>query len=528
MLFNSFEFIFLFLPITVIGFSCIGKYGHKKLAVLWLVTASLFYYSWWNPVYFWLITASIVFNYGIGTTLSKQLSLSKFSRKIILASGIALNLSLLGYFKYANFFLKNINSLLDQPIVHWDTIFLPLAISFFTFQQIAYLADAYEDRVHEHSFLHYCLFVTFFPQLISGPIVHHKEMMPQFERNSTYKLSSENIAVGLTIFFIGLFKKAVLADGIAVYAAPVFEAAEQNILLTFLEAWGGALGYTFQIYFDFSGYSDMAIGLGRMFGINLPLNFHSPYKAKSIIEFWRRWHITLSRFLRDYLYIPLGGNRKGSVRRYLNLMIVMFLGGLWHGAGWTFIAWGAMHGFYLIINNSWRTLLRALGYDSNGSGWLGQRLSQIVTFTAVVLAWVIFRAESINGAENVLKGMAGLNGFVMPESYLDGLNQIAPIKSFLANIGWEFHSLKFLQGKAEILSLFFLLIVSWCAPNTQQIMHRYQSVFDIYRVEVKKWRWNFLRWTPNFAWFLFTLTLATISIYRMMSYGYKEFIYRFF
>lgn len=528
MLFNSFEFIFLFLPITVIGFSGICRYGSKRLAVLWLVAASLFYYSWWNPAYFWLITVSIAFNYGVGIILAKLLTLSKFSRKIILASGVTLNLSLLGYFKYANFFLENINSLFSQSILHPETVILPLAISFFTFQQIAYLADAYEERVHEHSFLHYCLFVTFFPQLISGPIVHHKEMMPQFEKDSTYKLSSENIAVGLTIFFIGLFKKAVMADGIAVYTAPVFEAAEQNVSLTFLEAWGGALGYTFQIYFDFSGYSDMAIGLGRIFGINLPLNFYSPYKAKNIIEFWRRWHITLSRFLRDYLYIPLGGNRKGSVKRYLNLTIVMFLGGLWHGAGWTFVVWGAMHGFYLVINNGWRTLRQVMGFNSNGPNWLGRRSSQAVTFTAVVFAWVLFRAKSLDGAENVLKGMAGLNGFVMPESYLGGLNQIVPIKSLLSNIGWEFHPLKFFYGKAEILNLLLLLIISMAAPNTQQIMLRYHSLFDIYRVEIKEWRWNFVKWAPNFTWFMFTLSLAIISIYRMMSYGYKEFIYRFF
>jgi D-alanyl-lipoteichoic acid acyltransferase DltB (MBOAT superfamily) len=412
--------------------------------------------------------------------------------------------------------------------IQWETIIFPLAISFFTFQQIAYLVDIYKGSAREYSFLHYSLFITFFPKLISGPIVHHNEMMPQFEKKSTYKLNSENISAGMTIFIIGLFKKVILADGVAVYATPVFEAAEQNVLITFFEAWGGALAYTFQIYFDFSGYTDMAIGLGRMFGINLPLNFYSPYKARNIIEFWSRWHITLSRFLRDYLYIPLGGNRKGEYRRYLNLMIVMFLGGLWHGAGWTFVAWGTLHGLYLIINNVFHTIRNSLGYKPNGFGWLGRRFSQIVTFTAVVFAWVLFRAESFNGAQNILSGMVGLYGIVIPESYLDGLNQIHAIKNFLNNIGWEFHPVKYFHGKAEIFSLFFLLTILWCAPNTQQLMLRYHSAFDIYRVEIKAWRWNFMRWKPNFVWFLFTLSLITITVYRMMSHGYEEFIYRFF
>ncbi len=527
MLFNSYEFIFLFLPIILIGFFCIGRYGHKRLAILWLVGASLFYYSWWNPAYLWLIVASMIFNYAIGFTLSKHLNRPEFNRKLVLASGIAFNISFLGYFKYTNFFLENINSFLGRS-THLETIILPLAISFFTFQQIAYLADAYKGKAHEYNFIHYCLFITFFPQLISGPIVHHKEMMPQFENPSTYKLSSENIAVGLTIFFIGLFKKVVFADGVAVYSAPVFDAAEQGVLLTFFEAWGGALAYTFQIYFDFSGYSDMAIGLGRMFGVRLPLNFHSPYKAKNIIEFWRRWHITLSRFLRDYLYIPLGGNQKGKYRRYLNLMIVMFLGGLWHGAGWTFVAWGTLHGFYLIINNAWSTIRHALGFNSNRSNWWGYRLSQVVTFTAVVFAWVLFRAKSLNGAQNIFNGMVGLNGFVIPESYLGSLNQTAAIKSFLTNMGWEFRNVKFLQGKAELFSLFFLLIISWGAPNTQQIMMRYHSAFDIYRVEITAWKWHFVKWAPNFIWCVFTLFLTIFSIFRMMSYGYQEFIYRFF
>jgi D-alanyl-lipoteichoic acid acyltransferase DltB (MBOAT superfamily) len=508
-------------------FSFIGKFGHKRLAILWLVITSLFYYSLWNPAYLWLISASIVFNFGIGIILSKQLSRSKFSKKIILASGITINLSFLGYFKYTNFFLENINSLLGQA-THFETTILPLAISFFTFQQIAYLVDTYEGKVHEYSFLHYCLFITFFPKLISGPIAHHKEMMPQFELDSTYKLSSENIAVGMTIFLIGLFKKVVLADGVSVYSSPVFEAAEHGVLLTFIEAWGCALAYTFQIYFDFSGYSDMAIGLGRMFGIRIPLNFHSPYKSLNIIEFWRRWHITLSRFLRDYLYIPLGGNRRGTYRRYLNLMTVMILGGLWHGAGWTFVAWGTLHGLYLVINNSWRSVRRSLGYDTDRSTWWGRRLSQAVTFTSVVFAWVLFRAESFKGAQTIFNGMLGSNGFVIPETYLGDFNQIYAIRSLFISIGWEFRNIIFFHGMAEAFSLLLLFLISIGGPNTEQIMLRYHSACEFYRVQVKAWRWNFVRWRPNIMWFVFILSITVFSIYRMMSYGYEEFIYRFF
>jgi alginate O-acetyltransferase complex protein AlgI len=350
MLFNSYTFIFIFLPITLLVFFSIGGKGHHRIAIAWLVAASLFFYGWWNPAYLSLILGSILFNYAVGVALSNlqaQSSASHLTKKIILSFGILVNLFLLAYFKYANFFVDNLNSLSGSNF-HLQTIILPLAISFFTFQQITYLVDAYKGETREYNFLHYCLFVTFFPQLIAGPIVHHREMLPQFVKNTIYKFNHQHLAIGLTIFFIGLFKKVVLADGVAVYATPVFEAAEQGVMLTFFEAWAGALAYTFQLYFDFSGYSDMAIGIARMFGIRLPLNFNSPYKSVNIIEFWRRWHITLSRFLRDYLYIPLGGNRKGKFRRYINLMITMLLGGLWHG--WLDICYVGSFAWFLFNN----------------------------------------------------------------------------------------------------------------------------------------------------------------------------------
>jgi len=330
MLFNSDLFIFIFLPIVLFGYYWFGMY--KSLySVIWLVLASLFFYSWWNPPYLVLILGSMLFNFYCGKYIGKTLDTHR-SRvaKIILWLGISLNLLVLFYFKYSNFFIDNINKVFEVGLVV-ETIILPLAISFFTFQQITFLVDSFRGETRDYYFHHYALFVSFFPQLIAGPIVHHTEMMPQFDKRETYQFFWENISIGMSIFIIGLFKKVILADNLALFSTPVFDFALINNSITFFEAWGGALAYTFQLYFDFSGYSDMAIGIARMFGVILPLNFNSPYKSASIIEFWRRWHMTLSRFLRDYLYIPLGGSRKGNLRRYVNLMLTMLLGGLWHG-----------------------------------------------------------------------------------------------------------------------------------------------------------------------------------------------------
>ncbi|MDY6896734.1 MAG: MBOAT family protein, partial [Cyanobacteriota bacterium] len=394
MLFNSLEFIFLFLPITLLAFFQIGKTGNYRFAIAFLVAASVLFYGWWNPPYLILLIFSLIFNYFIGSALSNKFKIY-FSKKLLLTLGIIVNLALIGYFKYANFFLSSVSGLVGKNF-DIENIVLPLAISFFTFQQIAYLVDAYKGETKEYNFLDYCLFVTFFPQLIAGPIVHHKEVMPQFADKSTYRFNLENMAVGMTIFSMGLFKKVVFADNIAVYATPIFKAASEGVAPALFEAWIAALAYTLQLYFDFSGYSDMAIGIARMFGIKLPINFNSPYKAISISDFWRRWHITLSNFLRDYLYIPLGGSRKGEIRRNLNLLITMLLGGLWHGAGWTFVFWGGLHGTYLVINHQYRSLRKRLGHDLRNTNWLDRGFGWLITFVAVVIGWVFFRAESID------------------------------------------------------------------------------------------------------------------------------------
>ena len=326
MLFNSYSFIFLFLPVVLLGYFAIGRRSHLAV-VVWLTLASLVFYAFGGWQFVPLLLVSIAFNYGVGYLLiARKLGLR--ARFAVLTTGVAGDLLVLGIFKYAGFFAANLDALLSTGLM--VNIVLPVGVSFYTFTQIAFLVDAYRGQVARYALPHYALFVTYFPHLIAGPILHHRDMIPQFER-AEKRPDPHLILCGLIIFAIGLFKKTCLADGIQPLVAQAFGPATP----TFDQAWIGVLAYTFQLYFDFSGYSDMAIGMSLMFGIFLPLNFNSPYKATSIIDFWRRWHMTLSQFLRDYVYIPLGGNRRGRILRYVNLMITMLLGGLWHGAAWT-------------------------------------------------------------------------------------------------------------------------------------------------------------------------------------------------
>lgn len=417
MLFNSYAFIFLYLPVVLLGFFRLARVSHA-IAAGWLGLASVFFYGYWNPAYIGLLLGSIVCNYVFGMWIVKtrnQKSESRIqkpaaSRKQLLVMAVTANLALLAYYKYANFFIGSANIIAGTQ---WSLggIILPLGISFFTFTQIAFLVDAYQGKAREYNFSHYLLFVTYFPHLIAGPILHHSEMMPQFSLASTYRINWNNVACGLMLFTLGLCKKVLMADSLAPFAVAIFDGArhgmETGILPTAYEAWSGALAYTLQIYFDFSGYTDMALGIALMFNIRLPVNFNSPYKATSIIEFWRCWHMTLSRFLRDYLYISLGGNRYGVLRRYLNLMITMLLGGLWHGAGWTFVVWGALHGVYLAVNHLWR----GIALD-RFTAWVPKRLGMLsaglLTFIAVVAAWVVFRADNISHAQVMLKAMSGI------------------------------------------------------------------------------------------------------------------------
>jgi alginate O-acetyltransferase complex protein AlgI len=466
MLFNSPIFIFGFFPLTLAFFYLTSALGGPRAAQVWLIFASLAFYGYWNPIYLPLIITSMVANFGMGLLLSKTNREGKPRlANLYLGLGVGANLMLLGYFKYANFFVNTSNDLFSTG---WtlEKIILPLGISFFTFQKIGYLVDARQGHRLDHTFLQYCLFVVFFPQLLAGPIVHHSQVIPQFGNRDVYKPNLENIAVGLTIFIIGLAKKVILADTFATVASPVFAAAEGGHSLHMFQAWQGVFAYTFQIYFDFSGYTDMAIGLARCFGIKLPLNFHSPYQAANIIDFWRRWHMTLSRFLRDYLYIAMGGNRHGPVRRYANLMTTMLLGGLWHGAGWNFVIWGGLHGGYLVINHAWQKIFPW----ATGSAWY-RWLARLITFLAVAFAWVFFRAPTLAGASAIFKGMMNL-----PESFA---TKLGPLAGILANMGFRFTGPYFSDGDLESLGwLILLMAFVWFLPNTQQIMARAHPAFN--------------------------------------------------
>jgi len=388
----------------------------------------------------------MTFNYVIGRNLNKACNNKSkgFSKKTILIFGIIFNLSLLGYFKYADFFIENFNIALNANVGLLYLV-LPLAISFFTFQQIAYLVDSYRQETKEYDFLNYALFVTFFPQLIAGPIVHHKEMMPQFAKVRNKVKNYRNIAMGLFIFSIGLFKKVVIADTFSKWATHGFDVATT---LNLFEAWATSLSYTFQLYFDFSGYADMAIGLALLFNIRLPINFNSPYKATNIQDFWRRWHITLSRFLRDYVYIPLGGNRKGGFRAYNNLMATFVIGGLWHGAGWTFIFWGFLHGLALIIHRLWGKLGIKL--------WTW--LAWFITFNFVNITWVFFRAKEWDDAIKVLYGIIAIDRIELPgflkSKFIFLSKYDMGFKGWLSNISGDYITIIWLFVGFVIILLF--------------------------------------------------------------------------
>lgn len=402
MLFNSLAFLLIYAPIVIAGFYLLGARKHAW-AIAWLGGMSLVFYALWYAPHTLILLVSIVANFFAGLLISRAGDHTTVSRKSLMQLAVGLNLLALCYYKYFGFFATSAMSALD---LSWSfsAIALPLGVSFFTFTQIAYLVDTYEGRVNEHKFSRYLLFVTYFPHLVAGPIIHHKDVMSQFARHDTFRFNRVNFGLGSVLFIIGLFKKVVVADNIAVLVGPVFDLAEQGAPLGQGAAWAGALAYTVQLYFDFSGYSDMAIGLSMMLNVRLPFNFDSPYKARSIIDFWRRWHISLSTFLRDYLYIPLGGNRLGHGRRYANMGITMLLGGLWHGAGWTFIAWGALHGAYLTLNHFWRE--HAPVSPLWRTRWCSA-LCWLLTLFAVIVAWVFFRAHTIAGALQMLTAMSG-------------------------------------------------------------------------------------------------------------------------
>ncbi|HET7889324.1 MAG TPA: MBOAT family protein [Bradyrhizobium sp.] len=496
MLFSSYTFLFQFLPAVILAFAAARRHS-PRAGILVLAGASLFFYGAWKPVYLVLLLASIGANFSLGLLMEDAAR-----RRAVGILGVALNLALLGYFKYTNFIFDSINALTGAPLPLVNVV-LPLGISFFTFQQIAYLVDVMRGAKVERDVVAYALFVSFFPHLIAGPLVHHAEMIPQFKRGRTSR-SAVLAARGIAIFAAGLFKKVVIADNLAQFVSPVFAHVDAGGAVTPDWAWLSTLCYALQIYFDFSGYSDMAIGLALLFGIRLPVNFRSPYKATSIIDFWRRWHITLSRFLRDYLYIPLGGNRLGEARRYLNLMLTMLLGGLWHGAGWNFLIWGGLHGIYLSLNHLWQRW-RGAAKDAS-SNHLADIAAWAVTFAAVVIAWVFFRARTVAGACAMLRAMFGLGG---GSSAYDspGILRLMDLpivvgETYLLAIG----------GTAVVLAL----AIALCLPNVTELYgyREYRRAREASRAP---------RWRPNFVWALVSALAIAVSLFGM--WQRLEFLY---
>ena len=432
MLFNSYEFIFIFLPVCLVVFFSASKLN-KSLAVLWLVLSSLFFYGWWNVYYVPLLIASVCINYFI----SKRIEGST-SKKFWLILGIAVNFAVLSVCKYINL--------------------IPLGISFFTFTQTAYIVNIFKGTAKTEGLMRYGEYVTFFGYITSGPIADYRDMIPQFSNAGS--VDYDMIAKGITLFSLGLFKKIYIADGIASFVNELFAQAG---ILTFFEAWAAALGYSMQLYFDFSGYSDMAIAIGLMFGLKLPDNFNSPYKSTSIIDFWRRWHMSLGLWVRDYIYIPLGGSREGDIKRTRNVIIAMLFTGLWHGLGWTFILWGMLHGVMLAVNHQWRRL--------------GLRLPAVIawgiTFGCVMLCWVVFRADSVGSAGHMLGAMLGLYGFP-----LQGLH---------------------IGNKKLLIALTMITVL---CPNTKEIIQRFR---------------------PGILWLAVTLVMLFMSFVKFS--GISDFLY---
>lgn len=471
MIFSSPEFVFLFLPAVVLVYYALLRMRQTWLVAPFLFAASLFYYAWWRPQHIWIILASISINYLLGQSISRSVW-----RKPLFILGLGLNLAALGYYKYTDFALSSINTLFGSSFP-MQNIILPIGISFFTFQQIAYLADIYTqkyDPVHAgEGFVDYCCFVCFFPQLVAGPIVHHQEMMPQFHTSENRRVNWENIFNGLVVFSIGLAKKVLIADQLSPATRVCFDSMPA---LSFLEALIGSFCYTFQLYFDFSAYSDMAVGAALLFNIRLPWNFNSPYKAANIQDFWRRWHITLSRWLKDYLYIPLGGNRHGEGRTLGNLVLTFLLGGLWHGAAWTFVLWGALHGAALVVHRVWSktglVLPRILGW--------------FLTFCFVNLAWVVFRAPSMERLGVFCDAFSGRNGFAVRDEFRD------PFRDALLG-----------STRALVIGLAVCFLLAVFAPNSRAV----------------------LRWPERVKFWLAVLLSMGAILFMCLPMAHPEFIY---
>jgi D-alanyl-lipoteichoic acid acyltransferase DltB (MBOAT superfamily) len=540
MLFNSYEFIFVFLPVTLAGFFLLGL-SSRNLALGWLVVISIAFYAWWRPINVLIIAPSILVNFVLARWLLR-LTADKTRAglaRLVLLLGIAFNVAFLGYFKYVNFLATAANDLIGTNFVLTQVV-LPLGISFITFQKIAFLIDVHGRRIPSFTLRDYGLFVLFFPQLIAGPIVHYREMMPQFQQ-ARCRWDKENIAVGLSLFGFGLFKKVVLADGISEYVSPIYETASAGSEVTLFPAWIAAIGFTLQIYFDFSGYSDMALGLARFFGVRLPANFDSPLKATNIIDFWLRWHITLTRFLTAYLYNPLVlwltrrrmvkrlpglGGRAPGVGAFLQLLagptlLTMFVSGLWHGAGYLFILWGLLHGVYLSVNHAWR-LFGPRNWSSKETYERFMRPTGFVlTFLSVVVAMVLFRSANTDAAKELLQGLVGLNGISLPQQFLA---QLGPLKGLLQSFVTASTVMSAQEFVFAMAWLGVLLLVALLFPNTLQLMARYEPALGVHpRPAAPFSLLRVLDWTPTVPWAVVVSSLVVAAVLRIG--GKSEFLY---
>jgi alginate O-acetyltransferase complex protein AlgI len=497
MLFNSHAFIFAFLPLTVLGYAAVNRLGSRRFSLGWLILCSMVFYGIWNPLNIALILPSIAINYALALAIRAQLRRDEADAGagqrlagILVTLGVVLNLCFLGYFKYKNFFLGTVNDVAGTHFLLTNVI-LPLGISFITFQKIAFLVDVRAGAVRDFDLFDFLTFVFFFPQLIAGPIVHYREMMPQFARIDSH-LQPDNLAVGATLFAFGLFKKVVLADGIAPSVHGAFAAAADGDTVSFFAAWMAALAYTLQIYFDFSGYSDMAIGLARLFGIKLPANFNSPLKASSIIEFWSRWHITLTRFLTAYVYTPMVmsltrkrmaakkpviGRKRPTAGAFVVLLcwptvFTMFLSGFWHGAGYTYLVWGILHGLYLTVNHGWRQWRPKWNAPAQKAAYerIMKPLGFVLTFVCVVVAMVLFRAPTMTSALHVLHGMTGLDGVTVPMALLNRGGALARLLGWLGIAGDASSGAAFASASLWITALLFITLAM---PNSLELLGRF-------------------------------------------------------
>lgn len=522
MLFNSYEFIFVFLPITLAICFILAHLNYKYLAQLWLIGASVVFYATWNWFYLPLLIFSIIFNYIIATWMLRAPTKAASRRPLLLA--LIVNLLLLGYYKYTAFFLSAANSAVGTNF-SIPEILLPLGISFYTFQQLTLLSDIRGGAVKNLRPHNFFLFVIFFPHLIAGPIVHHAEMMPQFEK-ANYRFQWSNLAVGASLFAMGLFKKTVLADGIESHISPLYSTAASGTHLTVIYAWAAALGFLLQLYFDFSGYSEMATGLARMIGIKLPLNFNSPLKATSITEHWRRWHMTLSRFLTEYLYMPMvtaltrrrkakgkGGiaGSNASIGGFCSLLLfpsvaTMFIAGLWHGAGFQFVAWGTLHGLYIGINQGWR-LVRPRFWSNNQSyNRIMGPVGFLLTLSGVVIAIPFFRADSLTSALRIIRSMFFFNGTELPDVIL---NRLPGFGAALTRLGVAFAPGSLTNLIEMWLWIGGLLLIALVFPNVMEILREYEPVVTMPAAggmmgrisplhQLEKW----FIWQPRISWAL--------------------------